>query len=81
MDRAGWHTAHRLTWPANITPLHLPPYSPQLNPIERVWLHLRERHLSHRLFESYDAILDACCSAWTALLADTGRIASLGGNT
>jgi hypothetical protein len=79
MDRAGWHIAARLVWPTNITPLRLPPYSPQLNPIERVWLHLRERHLSHRLFESYDAIRDACCEAWNALLADTGRIASLGG--
>ena len=78
MDRPGWHTAHRLLWPPNISPLHLPPYSPELNPIERVWLHLRGRHLSHRLFDTYDAILDACCAAWNALLADTGRIASLG---
>ncbi len=79
MDRAGWHTAKRLNWPENITPLHLPPYSPQLNPIERVWLHLRERYLSHRLYENYEEILDACCSAWTALLGDKGRIASIGG--
>ena len=78
MDRSGWHTAHRLVWPANITPLHLPPYSPEMNPIERVWLHLRERHLTHRLFETYDATPDAFCAAWNALLADTGRIASLG---
>jgi transposase len=33
--------------------LRLPPYSPQLKPIERVWLHLRELHLTHRLFDSY----------------------------
>jgi hypothetical protein len=74
MDRAGWHIAARLIWPANITPLRLPPYSPQLKPIERVWLHLRERHLTHRLFDSYDAI-QACCEAWNALLADIGRMA------
>ena len=79
MDRAGWHTARRLNWPPNISPLHLPPYSPELNPIERVWLHLRERYLSHRLFDTYDAILEACCSAWKALIADQGRIASLCG--
>lgn len=79
LDRAGWHVAHRLVWPRTITPLHLPAYSPELNPIERVWLYLRERFLSHRLFETYDAIVDACCKAWNATLGETGRIASLAG--
>ena len=79
VDGAGWHTAHRLRWPANVTPLRLPAYSPELNLIERVWLYLRERYLSHQLFDTYEAILDGCCAAWNALLAETGRIASLGG--
>lgn len=46
LDRAGWHTARKLTWPANVSPMHLPPYSPELNGIERVWLYLKERFLS-----------------------------------
>ncbi|WP_442970538.1 transposase [Roseovarius sp. D22-M7] len=41
----------------------LPPYSPQLNPMERVWLYLRDRFLSLCLLEDYDAIVDACCTA------------------
>ena len=77
MDRAGWHIAKRLAAPANLTPLFLPPDSPELNAIERVWLYLRERFLSHRLWPSYDDILEACCAAWNALLAETGRIRSL----
>lgn len=77
MDRAGWHIASTLAVPGNLTPLFLPPYSPELNAIERVWLYLRERFLSHRLWPSYDDILDACCAAWNALLAETGRIRSL----
>jgi hypothetical protein len=77
MDRAGWHIAEDLAIPANLTPLFLPPYSPELNAIERVWLYLRERFLSHRLWPSYDDILDACCQAWNALLAEAGRIRSL----
>lgn len=77
LDRAGWHTAGRLAWPANITPLHLPPYSPELNGIERVWLYLKERFLSHRVFRSTRQIIDACCLAWNTLVADTGRIRSL----
>jgi hypothetical protein len=77
MDRAGWHVARELTIPANLSPLFLPAYSPELNAIERVWLYLRERFLSHRLWPSYDDILDACCAAWNALLAEAGRIRSL----
>jgi hypothetical protein len=77
MDRAGWHVARDLAIPSNLTPVFLPPYSPELNAIERVWLDLRERFLSHRLRPTYHDILDACCSAWNALLAETGRIRSL----
>jgi transposase len=78
MDRAGWHIARDLAVPANLTPVFLPAYSPELNAIERVWLYLRERFLSQRLWPSYDDILEACCAAWNALLAETGRIRSLG---
>lgn len=67
MDQAGWHTAHALAVPDNVTLVRLPPYSPELNPVERVWLYLRERHLSHRLLAGYDAIVDALCSAWNQL--------------
>ena len=53
----------------------MPPYSPELNPVERVWLFLRERHLSHRLLAGYDAIVDALCAAWNALTPE--RLLSL----
>jgi hypothetical protein len=77
MDRAGWHVAKDLAIPANLTPMFLPAYSPELNAIERVWLYLRERFLSERLWRTWDDILDACCAAWNALLAEPGRIRSL----
>ena len=48
-DRAGWHIAGDLRVPDNITLIQLPSYSPELNPVERVWLYLKERFLSHRL--------------------------------
>jgi transposase len=66
-----------LAVPANVTLIHLPPYSPELNPVERVWLYLRERFLSLRVFEDYQAIIDACCAAWNRLVAEPGRIRSL----
>ena len=67
LDQAGWHVAQALVLPSNVTLALLPPYSPELNPVERVWLDLRERHLSHRVLASYDAIVDAVCHAWNQL--------------
>ena len=77
LDQAGWHVARRLAVPDNVTLLPLPPYSPELNPVERVWLYLRERFLSHRVLDGYEAVLDAACRAWNALAAEPGRLASL----
>jgi transposase len=77
MDRAGWHCANDLVMPENITAVLLPPYSPELNAIERLWLYLKERFLSHRLWADYDAIVDAVCKAWQRVTSDTGRIKSL----
>ena len=77
LDQAGWHGAKALAVSSNITFVPLPPYSPELNPIERVWLHLKERFLSHRLHADYDAIADAASKAWNRLLADAGRLTSL----
>jgi putative transposase len=77
LDRAGWHVARRLVVPENVTLLPLPAYSPELNPVERVWLYLRERFLSHRVLDGYEAVLDAACRAWNALAAEPGRLASL----
>lgn len=77
MDRAGWHRAHALTVPGNLSLVFLPPYSPELNVIERVWLYLKERYLSLRVWPDYDDILDAVCDAWNKLLDEPGRIQSL----
>jgi len=77
MDRAGWHCANDLVMPDNITAVFLPPYSPELNAIERLWLYLKERFLSHRLWPDYDAIVEAVCQAWQRVTSDPGRIKSL----
>jgi transposase len=77
LDGAGWHTARDLAVPDNVTLLRLPPYTPELNPVERVWLYLRERHLSHRVMDTYSAIVDAVCHAWRQLTPE--RLRSLCG--
>jgi DDE superfamily endonuclease len=78
LDGAGWHVSEGLTVPANLTLIQLPPYSPELNPVERVWEYLRHRWLSHRVLAGgYEAVVDAACAAWNALLAEPGRLRSL----
>lgn len=54
----------------------LPPYSPELNTIETVCQHRRDRYLSGRMFTGTRAIEDACCTAWNSLIAEAGRIRS-----
>ena len=78
LDGAGWHVGEDLAVPANLTLAPLPPYSPELNPVERVWEYLRDRWLSHRVLAGgYEAVVDAACAACNALLAEPGRLRSL----
>lgn len=78
LDGAGWHqTGGRLQVPDTITLLPLPPYAPELNPIENLWEYLRGNLLSFRIWDTYEAILDACCTAWNTLVADQNRLVSI----
>jgi DDE superfamily endonuclease len=76
-DGAGWHGSEELRVPKNITPITLPPYSPELNPAENIWESFRKNKLSNRLYQSYDDIVDACCDAWNAFMAAPESIATL----
>ena len=67
LDQAGWHGSKGLILPAGMTLLPLPPYSPQLNPIERLWKYLKETYLNHRLDHHLDEIIETGCFAWQAL--------------
>ena len=77
LDRAGWHTSPRLRVPENISLLWLPPYAPELNPVEQVWAYLRANFLSHRVWDGYEAIMEACCDAWNRLMNTPERLASI----
>src|SRR5271157_3705084 len=78
-DGAGWHqSGGELNVPENIVLLPLPPYSPELNPMENVWEYLRANKLSGCVWDNYDAILKACAEAWNWLIGDPDRIRSIG---
>ncbi len=78
MDRAGWHTTGKLKMPKNLTIILLPSRSPELNPVENIWQYMRPNWLSNRIFENYEAILDAGCEAWNKLIAQPETIKSIG---
>ena len=78
MDRAGWHTTGKLNTPKNITIILLPSRAPELNPVENIWQYIRSNWLSNRVFDDYEAILDAGCEAWNKLLAQPETIKSIG---
>ena len=58
LDGAGWHASGSLKPPQNMKLLSLPPYAPELNPVEHVWDELREKHFHNRVFDSLDALED-----------------------
>jgi transposase len=63
VDRAAWHVTAKLRMPANLSILPLPPYSPELNPVEQIWQQLRQSDWANRCFKNYDDIVDVCCQA------------------
>ena len=67
MDQAGWHKSRELALPEGITVLLLPPYSPELNPVENLWHYLRSHYLSNRSYDDYDALLAAGTEAYRKL--------------
>ena len=73
MDQAGWHRARALRVPDNVVILYLPPYSPELNPVENLWGYMRSHHLSNRAYDGYDHLLQATGEAYRALTPDLLR--------
>ena len=77
LDQAGWHQSAALAVPDNLTLLPLPPRAPELNPPERIWRELRQRHLSNRVYADQTALDDAVAAAWNAVADDPERLKRL----
>lgn len=56
MDKAGWHTTNALEVPPNIILWYLPPYSPELNPVELLWRQIRLNYFNNKSFETLDEV-------------------------
>jgi putative transposase len=58
LDHGAFHKAKALQWPSNLVPIFLPPYSPELNPIERLWRDLKDK-LADCVAKTLDQLSDA----------------------
>ena len=77
-DGAGWHAKSKdIVVPANVTLVTLPPYAPELNPMENVWEFLRDNRFGAQVWKSYKAVVAACCEAWNWFVSDAAQIASI----
>jgi transposase len=79
LDGAGWHRANDLAVPENMRLEALPPYSPQLNPVEHIWEGIREKWFANEVFHDLDAVEDRLVEALVALEDDRELVASTTG--
>jgi len=63
MDNAAWHSSDQLTMPENMIAWFLPPYSPELNPAEMLWKHIRSNYFNNKCFDTLDAVEEELCKA------------------
>lgn len=59
MDCASWHRSKALKIPGNITIIYLPPYSPELNPVERFWQYLKDNLIKNRIYDNIKLLENA----------------------
>lgn len=69
LDRGRSHTAKKLVIPDNVILLFQPPYSPELNPIERLWQHLK-RDLRWDVFSTLEQLRERVSSLLEQLTHD-----------
>ena len=79
LDGAGWHRAGDLQVPPNVQLLPLPPYSPQLNPMEHIWDEIREKWFPNLVFNSLEAVEDRLVESVLALENDAVSVSSITG--
>lgn len=77
LDGAGWHRASTLRVPQTIRLVSLPPYSPELNPVEHVWDWLRDHVFKNNAFETLDQVMDTLCDGLQALSLQPELVKSL----
>ena len=61
MDGASWHKPKDLQVPDNIKIICLPPYSPELNPVERLWQYIKNKTIKNKVYENIEDLEKTIC--------------------
>lgn len=77
LDRAGYHVSKKLQAPHNMSLIHLPPYSPELNPVENLWHYLRSHQWANRYYKDVYALEEAAQKAWERVCFDADKIKTI----
>ena len=72
-DGARWHKSRALEVPDNIELFYIPPYTPEMNPIEQIWKELRKAGFRNELFSSLEKVVDRLSEVIQNLSKDTVR--------
>ena len=70
-DGATWHKSKGLSIPHNIRLVFIPPYTPEMNPIEQIWREIRTQGFRNEIFASLDKVVDRLCETIQNLTKDT----------
>lgn len=76
LDNAGWHKSAALNW-HHIQPFYLSPYSPDFNPIERLWQHLKGNAMAGYLTNDGEALTNRLLQSLQGVLSDTKLVRSV----
>ena len=60
-DGAAWHKSGTLVVPENIVLFYIPPYTPEMNPIEQIWKEIRKRGFRNEVFATLEKVVDRLC--------------------
>lgn len=63
MDGAGWHKSKKLIVPESMSLIYLPPYTPELNPVERFWLQLKRITIRNKIYDTLQQLEQAVCDS------------------
>ena len=70
MDGAGWHKSKTLQVPDNIEIILLPPYSPELNPVERFWQYIKQNTIKNKVYKTLNGLKDAVAKFLNSMTPD-----------
>lgn len=70
-DGAAWHKSNTLVIPKNIHLVFIPPYTPEMNPIEQIWKEIRTKGFKNEVFNSLSDVVERLCDTISNLSNDT----------